>query len=158
MCSGLNPRNTFLALYIFGEIFNTLTLKCVYFVDNAFHLTIVLWMLFVHMYHAYYSKDRKIFLGRASKMGNILNVKNQGHFQIMLDKIKGNKEKRKAIITFERAPYVLLLLPPWNLLHMSFTQGSSSQKKIKSEKKPQQMTKYPTKKPKKQPKIYWTIC
>lgn len=79
-------------------------------------------------------------------MGNILNVKNQGHFQIMLDKIKGNKEKRKAIITFERAPYVLLLLPPWNLLHMSFTQGSSSQKKNKKWKKTPTNDKIPNKK------------
>lgn len=53
----------------------------------------------------------------------------------MLDKIKGNKEKRKAIIALERAPYVLLLLPTWNFLHMSSTQGSSSQKKNKKGKK-----------------------
>lgn len=68
-------------------------------------------MLFVHLCRDYHSKDRKVFLGRASKMEKIINTKNQEYLQIILDKIKGNKKKKKNTIASERVPYVLLLLP-----------------------------------------------
>lgn len=61
----------------------------------------------MHMYHKYHSKDRDIFLGRTDKMDKILNMKNQDYFQIILENIKGNKKKRKAIIALERASYML---------------------------------------------------
>lgn len=52
-------------------------------------------MLFMHMYRKYHSKNRNDFLGRTDKMDKILNMKKQEYFQIILEKIKGNKRKRK---------------------------------------------------------------
>lgn len=61
----------------------------------------------MHMYYKYHSKDRNVFLGGTDKMDKILNMKKQVYFQIILENIKGNKKKRKAIIVLERVPYML---------------------------------------------------
>jgi len=52
-------------------------------------------MLFVHIYHEYHSTDRDVCLGRASKMGKILNMKKQENFKFYLTKSKDIKKKKK---------------------------------------------------------------
>lgn len=45
-----------------------------------------------------------VLLGRAVKMYKILNMKNQEYFQIIADKVKGEKRMKKAILALERIP------------------------------------------------------